>query len=42
MKAPFLTNQNGDQTDKNQNHRVSLYWKQDLDSLTKLSLARQL
>lgn len=37
-EGSFITNQNGDQTDKNQNHRVSLYWKQELDTLTKLSL----
>jgi hypothetical protein len=37
-EGSFLTNQSGDQTDKNQNHRVSFYWKQDLDTLTKLSL----
>jgi hypothetical protein len=37
-EGSFLTLQNGDQRDKNQNHRASLYWKQELDTLTRLSL----
>lgn len=34
----FTTTQNGVQRDKNQNHRASIYWKQELDTLTRLSL----
>lgn len=34
----FTTTQNGTQEDKNQNHRASIYWKQELDTLTRLSL----
>lgn len=34
----YLTEESGNQQDKNANHRGSLYIKQDLDSLTRISL----
>ncbi|MFN8398315.1 MAG: carboxypeptidase-like regulatory domain-containing protein, partial [Bacteroidia bacterium] len=34
----FTTTQNGTQQDQNQNHRASIYWKQEIDSLTRLSV----
>lgn len=37
-EGSFQTLQDGSQRDHNQNHRASLYWKQELDSLTRLSL----